>query len=369
MKTFADMNHSERIAALMRDVRSPKGGATALALIEHVKQELKEIEDCYQIHLMVTGQITPEKEKPSEPAKEKSKRAPVTVAEVVGLYKTHPLSTYPKLPARTQDSYDSHMRRVAETLGEHRIAQIKETDILWSFQEWAGGADGDKFSMAHAVARHLRMMMNFVASTTDDADCHRLANMLRRIKLPTRPMGTDRQPINAKQVDDFIREAHVCGVHSMALAQALQFEGGVSQLDVRGEWVPGNEPGTSDIVHVAKHGPIKWVRGLKWSQIEGDTLRYTPTDHRLSDRSEVRINLKDKPLIWSELTRLKPRPTSGPMIVCEATDRPWTANEFRKAWRKIADRAGIPKNVTNGARSDDDDEDAQRAAEVGSAAR
>jgi hypothetical protein len=370
-KSFAEMTHAERIAALMRIVGTPKGGATTLALLDHIQQETKEVENVYQIHLVMSGHAAPTQDKQNESPSTKPQGAPITIADASAIYKTHPLSSYSKLPAKTRDSYDSHMRKIIETAGERRIADLKEPDILSLYQEWAGGPRGKKMPMARAVARHLRMMMNFVAAKSEDADCLRLAHLTRQIPLP-RPNATDREPITAEQVADFIREAHARGAHSMALAQALQFDCNLSQIDVRGEWVPLNEPGWSDEFHHAKNGPIKWVRGLKWNQIDSDLiLRHTPTDNRLSNRGEQKIDLKSKPLVSVELTRLKPLPTTmRPMIVCEATKRPWTANEFRKAWRKIADAAGIPKNVTNGSRVDDDeDEDTERAAEVGSAAR
>jgi integrase len=40
-------------------------------------------------------------------------------------------------------------------------------------------------------------------------------------------------------------------------------------------------------------------------------------------------------------------PTSGPMIVCERTGRPWWDTKFRTRWRQIARACGIPDAVQN----------------------
>jgi site-specific recombinase XerD len=36
-----------------------------------------------------------------------------------------------------------------------------------------------------------------------------------------------------------------------------------------------------------------------------------------------------------------------PCIICEANAMPWTASEFRRKWRIVADYAGVPANVKN----------------------
>jgi hypothetical protein len=52
--------------------------------------------------------------------------------------------------------------------------------------------------------------------------------------------------------------------------------------------------------------------------------------------------------LTKELARLGgERPPSGPVVICEWSDLPWTQYEFRRWWRKVADAAGIPKNVKN----------------------
>ena len=40
-------------------------------------------------------------------------------------------------------------------------------------------------------------------------------------------------------------------------------------------------------------------------------------------------------------------PATGPVIVCEYTGAPWRTKPFQAKWRKIADAAGIPRDVQN----------------------
>ena len=35
------------------------------------------------------------------------------------------------------------------------------------------------------------------------------------------------------------------------------------------------------------------------------------------------------------------------MVICEFNNPPWSTNEFRRKWRIVADKAGVPKNVRN----------------------
>jgi hypothetical protein len=132
---------------------------------------------------------------------------------------------------------------------------------------------------------------------------------------------------------------------SIALAQALQFEfPKLRQSDVIGEWVPLNEPGTSDIVR----GGEKWLRGLRWSEIDENMMihRELPTG-RGKKPKVVSFNLKRAGMVMEEINRVPLARRVGPMIVCEFTALPWSGNEFRRKWRKVADKAGVPKSVRN----------------------
>jgi hypothetical protein len=49
----------------------------------------------------------------------------------------------------------------------------------------------------------------------------------------------------------------------------------------------------------------------------------------------------------SILAQMNPGRKSGPIITCETTGKPWLASEYRRKWRLIANRAGVPNDVRN----------------------
>jgi hypothetical protein len=40
-------------------------------------------------------------------------------------------------------------------------------------------------------------------------------------------------------------------------------------------------------------------------------------------------------------------PASGPIVICDTNGPPWTGNEYRRKWRKVARHCGIPDDVWN----------------------
>jgi hypothetical protein len=125
-------------------------------------------------------------------------------------------------------------------------------------------------------------------------------------------------------------------MHSIALAQALQFECKLSQKQVIGEWVPKTEPGSSDLFR----GESKWISGIEWSDVDQDLI--------LTVGGGIKIDLKRAAMVMEELSRVgRPLPQSGPVIVNEVTGLPFEGYQFRREWRATADAAGIPKTVQN----------------------
>jgi hypothetical protein len=92
-------------------------------------------------------------------------------------------------------------------------------------------------------------------------------------------------------------------------------------------------------------GQEKWVRGLKWSDLDDKLILMFPAHDKLKRKKDVEVDLSTKPMVLQALDKLQHTPTSGPMIICEATGRPYTHPEFRRKWRLVATKAGIPDNV------------------------
>jgi hypothetical protein len=195
-----------------------------------------------------------------------------------------------------------------------------------------------KITMAHALIGMLRTLAGFGATILEDDECERLSSVLHRMRFPVGKPRTER--MTADQAIAIRRVAHEMGRPSIALAQALQFDLMLRQKDVIGEWVPVSEPGISAVAY----GAEKWLRGLRWEEIDQALILRHTTSKRLK---EIEVDLKLAPMVMEELSILGGRKASGPVIVCERTDLPWEASKFRDAWRTIATKAGVPKTIRN----------------------
>jgi integrase len=137
-----------------------------------------------------------------------------------------------------------------------------------------------------------------------------------------------------------IAEAHEMGRPSIALAQAIQFETGLRQSDVIGQWEPCDALGRSPY----RLGKTRWTSGLVWQRLDKDlvlTMRTTKTG------APVTHALAVMPLIAAEIAHIATDKRMGPMIVSEATEMPYGPGIYAKTWRKIANAAGVPKYVWN----------------------
>jgi hypothetical protein len=237
--------------------------------------------------------------------------------------------------------YDSNLRRVErDGVGLRRLKDIDARELVKIHQAWSESGT----SIAHALMAMLRLLFNFGVVFLDDPECKRLSGMMERMRFKMPKPKTAR--ITMEQADAFRKKAHEMGFPSMALAQAFQFDCGLRQKDVAGEWVPTSEPGNSEVVE----GNLKWLYGLKWSEIDVQNVSLRHTTSR--EGKLVEINLRLMPMVNEEMTREWERrqgvmPSNGPLIINERTGLPYHTHQFRRVWREIADAAGIPKDVKN----------------------
>jgi hypothetical protein len=215
------------------------------------------------------------------------------------------------------------------------VADINARVIKRWHEEWS---DGGKVAMGHGLIGMMRTLMTFGATILEDAECRRVKELLRdmRFQMP-KPRES---AITAEQVIAVRAKAHEMGLHSVALAQAFQFDCTFRQKDVVGAWVPLSEPGLSLVTNETE----KWVKGITWQEIDEHLILRHVTSKR---QKKVEIDLKNAPMVMEELARLGERPASGPVIVSERTGRPYVGGQFRNAWRRVARKAGIPDNVYN----------------------
>lgn len=297
------------------------------------------------------------------------RRDGMTVADLISKYRTHDQSPYKFLKHRSRQHYDNLLRLVERDYGSVRLHEISAA----TFDEWhAKWSEGGKLSIAFSKIQMARGLFGFGTSQLEDAECGRLFGILGKKKFE--PPKARTQHLTAPQADLIRAKARELQRPSIALAQAFQSGVGLLQVDVIGQWIPMDEPGTSDVIFTDDVGRReKWVRGLRWNEIDDGLVLRHP-----SEREEIKFDLRQSPMVLDELRiqygfelgkhdRVK-LPPSGPIIKSEWSGIPWTAVEFRRWWRQVADACGIPKTVKNmdsrmkaTAADDEDDSEGQLA--------
>jgi len=261
-----------------------------------------------------------------------------TLRELINKYQTDPASTYHKKRYHVRKNHDHTLKRMSEKYGAVELQAIKaKTIILWH----AEFLDGDKIAMAHALVGHLRTVVGFGATILEDDECERICVILHRLRFPVPRPRVERLTLEQAELICKVARQHF-GWESIAFAQALQFDLMLRQKDVIGEWVPLTEPGLSDVNDRSKG---KWLRGLKWSEVDENMILRHMTSKR---EKALVVDLKLAPMVLRELELgIGSRTPDGPLIICELTGLPFTTAEFRRKWRIVANKAGIPKSVKN----------------------
>jgi hypothetical protein len=259
-----------------------------------------------------------------------------TLGELVSLYLTDERSPYHALRYQVRATYDSLINRIIAEHGETRLSDLNAEAIQRMYKGWAAG---NKIAMGHAVATRLRGLFSFGTTTLDDAGCQRLSLIMNKMRFPNAAARTE--VLTLEMVEAIRAKAHELKKPSIALAQAFQFEVMLRQKDVVGEWIPASEPGESDIVFDG----LKWLGGLRWEEMDNNlVLRHVMSFHQ---RLEV-IDLSRKQMVLEEFQKLPDGILKkGPIIRAEFNGRAWSTNEYRRWWRKIADAAGVPKEIKN----------------------
>lgn len=262
-----------------------------------------------------------------------------TIGALVERYLSDSRSSYRTVGFSTRKYYDTLLKHIKDDCAQLKLTDLNTDDFQRLYDSWTAKGT-KKLAMGRSLITMMRGLFGFGARVLEDRECDRLSFVLHKMKFAVpRPR---KQALNLDQAEMIIAKANEKGWGSIALAQAIQWNCGIRQKDVVGEWVPIGEPGLSTVTYRR----LKWLRGLRWEEInESFVLRHTSG----TDEKEIMVDLKIAPMVMKQLGH-KPRsafPASGPVILRESTGRPWDANEFRKMWRTIARACDIPDDVRN----------------------
>ena len=256
-----------------------------------------------------------------------------TLASLINLYSGDGESPYHDLRHRTQRNYDQHLKLLKVSVGARRIDRLNGEDFRrWyrKLREPKSPGLPPRIAWAHGCMTMLRILFGY-GQILGLPNCDKLKGVLGEMRFKDAPPR--KAVITYDQVVAFIRKAHELGQPELALAQALQFEGTLRQIDVIGEWLPDPH----------QLSTRRWANGLVWQHIRDYELVKDTT----KTGQETSIDFKLYPLALAELQRVPPDQRVGPVIKDGRTGQPFKERRFQKNWRAVARAAGIPDGIMN----------------------
>jgi len=263
-----------------------------------------------------------------------------TFSSLVRHYRVDSGSPYFKLQMKVRKNYDLTINKLMLQMGHERISDLSAAKIQSLYDGWKAGG---KISTAHGFIAKVRLLASFGTTALNDDACAKLSIILNKMEFELPHVRTER--LTADQATAIRAKAHEMGRPSIALAQALQFDLKLKQVEVIGDWVPVSEAGQPDSDTIWNEE--KWIRGLRWDEIDERLVLRRPVNWREPDGEKFAADLKDYPMVKEELEQVNLSSRNGAVVICEWTGKPWKQNEFRRWWRKVADEANIPKEVKN----------------------
>jgi hypothetical protein len=281
------------------------------------------------------------------------------VAWLVGEYLGREL----KVTHQTKESYRKDLRRIERDYGHERLSSITDETLKRWHDEWRR-PDDSRLHSAFSLMGKFRILVRFGDTALKDPACRDIRvtvqDFLHRLR-SEKPKPPPAEGLTADQANAVRSTARTMRRPSIALAQAFQYGAGLLQVDVVGHWVPIKDRAKSDVCDEA--GKKKWVRGLRWNQIDENLILRFSTPGRSVDGNldrpgkSFKIDLRDIPMVIDELqiqfckrgdTLTRARlPASGPIIRVDRTGLPYEPDLFRAIWRRVARAANVPQGVKN----------------------
>ena len=264
-----------------------------------------------------------------------------TLRSLVRRYQLDSASPYQTVKWNTRRTYDEILIKIDRALGERSAHAIKLEDLhRWYAEAKRPKQTGqpERITKAHNLMRMLRRLFSY-GIMAELQGCKRVHEILEQVQFKAAPRR--RTVLNFSHVQAFISKATESNRRSLALGTALQFETGMRQKDVIGEWEPlaMHETGGGIILN-----DRRWVNGLTWSDLSVDLVISKATT---KTGAVVSHDLKLCPLTLSLLQQVPVGKRVGALIIDENSGRPYAAHAYTREWRAIARNAGVPDNIWN----------------------
>ena len=263
---------------------------------------------------------------------------------IVGLcraYQIDDASDFKRVKWNTRRTYAHDLALIERAFGQRSLAALHLADFRRWYEEAKkpkvhGGRE--RLRKAHGIMKMLRRIIRYGVAA-ELPECARLHEILRNTTF--KEPAPRRVHLDRHHVETFIACALSHGRLSLALGTALQFESGMRQRDVIGEWTPilGGDKGTG----ITLNGR-RWQNGMVWSDI-GPDLTFSKCTTKTGAWVSHDLKLF---LVTARLLELVTKENRiGPLIVDERSRRPYAETKYSKEWRVIARAAGLPSEICN----------------------
>jgi len=251
------------------------------------------------------------------------------------VYETTEGSPYLHTSEDTQKVYSNALKKLLETVGDQKIADLCADDARGWFYKICKRY---KKGYAAIIIAVFKQAVYYLAMR-NDPDCQRLGFQLSKLRLET---GDEREvELTYEMLVAFREVAHRRKRPSAALVLTFQFELGYRRRDVIGKWRNVRNPTTGALEKV-------WGDGFMWSTIDADgVLTWKASKTRRKKGKPISHRIASYPELAAELALIpqEARKPFAPIIINEKTGEPYRKCQFGRLFRSIAREAGIPDEV------------------------
>jgi hypothetical protein len=258
-----------------------------------------------------------------------------TVYSACRIYQEHPYSHFRKVKHNTRKSYADSLKILEATVGKRLIRNLTIIDVEHWYEQWRrpaqeGGAE--RIDRAHDAVSMFKTVIRFNAALRRP-ECKLLLEELKLVKFEKG--GARQEEMTNVYARSFIKTALDLGKRGiipadraryMAMGVAAQFELGLRQKDIIGEWRPDET----------------WTGYFTWENVPG--WRWRMKTSKSKYRTAADFDLTQYGFLFPLLDAVPHDQREGAIIKGEH-GLPIRERSYRKWYRQIARAAGIPDAV------------------------
>lgn len=272
---------------------------------------------------------------------------------VIQRYRTDEFSPYQEVKENTRENYDYLCDRWNGAIGQSDIGAMDFVTIKQI--ERAMKDNGRTVSNIKRMFTMLRTLASYATALKIEG-ARDVKDVLGEVRFKTPPARN--VAATRDQIYDVVAEADAKGAHAFAVGIIMQFEFALRAVDVRGQWFKISEDEWSNggvVRRTFKKDSAgkpqvtfsRWQDGLTWDMFSPDLSSFTKVISKTQKSlpEPYQFDLTPLPDLQRRLLALRGDQQTGPVIITERHQLPYERNAWSKEWRRLADRAGVPKEV------------------------